>query len=246
MLQHRGVSVDGLLTLPDVRSFHWRGRYGPDLDHAETIEREPNAAAHRLPRLEEPPGENGVLFLANDEPAFQLQVADQAAPGALIAIDTRENWIREVPDDLRAALGRAHVVFLNEAEAGLFAPAAGSLQEAAAEILALGPATVVIKRGAAGASAISPAGSISIPPFEVATSDPTGAGDSFAGGFLGSIGPAHPPFEREALRDAMCAGAATASLTVEEFGTEGIAAATPAEVRLRASAVRENAVMADG
>jgi sugar/nucleoside kinase (ribokinase family) len=214
-LERRGVDLAGLETSPG-RTFRWRGEYMADLGHAHTLETQLNVFAEFHPKLDETQRRAPYVFLANIDPDLQLEVLSQMKRPLLVLSDTMNYWIARKPDRVFEVLRRVDVALLNEEEARALAGET-HLARAADRLLEQGANAVIIKKGEHGALYHSREERFITPAYPVvALTDPTGAGDSFAGGFLGMLA----RFERqdgEALRQAMACGTAMASLAIESF-----------------------------
>jgi len=236
LLRGCGVDTAGLATVPG-RTFRWSGEYDADLGYARTLATELNVFAGFHPSLSGEQRRARTLFLANIDPELQLEVLEQAERPALIACDTMNYWIDAKREVLLDVLRRVDVCLLNDAEARQLSGEA-QLPRAARALLDMGMRRLVIKKGEHGALFFSPDDRFFCPAFPHENLvDPTGAGDSFAGGFLGYLdraaGAGAPPF-----RQAMVCGTAMASLCVEAFSPERLARTTPEEIAERVRAVR--------
>jgi sugar/nucleoside kinase (ribokinase family) len=174
-----------------------------------------------------------VLFLANIVPALQLSVLDQCSGPRWVALDSMDLWIDIARDDLLAAIARVDCVLLNDGEVRQLT-GKQSLVAAAREILSWGPSAVVAKQGEHGAALITDEGFFTVPAFPLEAVDPTGAGDTFAGGFVGYVA-AHPEqaVDHALLTRAMAYGTALAAFNVEQFGTERVSILNAEEVHAR-------------
>ena len=236
-LAKRGVDVGGLERRAG-RSFRWRGTYDFALDTAETINTDLGVFGGWTPAI--PPGFAGteVVFLANIDPVIQLATLEQMKRPALVALDTMNYWIDHSRDALLRVIGRVDVVSINEGEVRQLM---GTLNvaRAARAVLALGPRAVVVKRGEHGATLFTESGTFWSPAYPLEeVVDPTGAGDTFAGGFLGYLAGA-PQVDDATLRRAVLHGSVCASFAVERFSVDGIEAATRAQVDRRHDELRE-------
>jgi sugar/nucleoside kinase (ribokinase family) len=242
-LRRRGVDVSGVERLPG-RTFRWYGRYREDMSTAETLNTDLGVVADWRPRLPDRLRGASYVFLANLHPEIQLVLVRELRAPRLVVVDSMHGWIERERARLAQVMARSDVVSLNEDEVRRFAGIADPAQ-AAARILELGPAAVVVKRGARGVGLFRRDGGSSwAPAYPVsAVRDPTGAGDAFAGGFLGHVAAADRT-DAGTLRDAAVHGAACASFAVERVGVDGIEAATPEAVAARYRELRPLA--ADG
>jgi sugar/nucleoside kinase (ribokinase family) len=213
---NRGVDVSGLTTLPG-QTFRWKGRYHQDMNTRDTLEVHLNVFATFDPMLPEPYRDSTHIFLANGVPALQIKVLEQVREPKLVMADTMDLWIENDRKDLLALLPRVDGLFLNDSEAHLLS-GEDNLVRAGQAVLRMGPKFAIIKKGEHGAMLFGVDGVYVMPAYPTATVvDPTGAGDSFAGGILGYLASDNsPPPGR--LRRAMAYGTVIASFTVEDFG----------------------------
>jgi sugar/nucleoside kinase (ribokinase family) len=232
LLRARGVDVSALEVLPDQKTFRWTGEYGFDLNEAKTLDVQLNAFATFKPKLGPVHRKARFLFLANIDPVLQLDVLSQMDQPALVALDTMNFWIDGKREDLLKVLARVDVLLINDAEARMLAREP-NLIKAARVIAGMGPRTVVIKRGEYGALLVSNGQYFFAPAYPLeAVFDPTGAGDTFAGGFMGYLAE-HDATDPTALRRAMVRGAAMASFTVEDFSLERLKRLEAGEIEER-------------
>jgi sugar/nucleoside kinase (ribokinase family) len=215
-LREAGVSTDGLEVAPG-RTFRWGGRYEEDWNTRHTTFTELNVLEHFDPKVPEGYRDSRFVFLANAAPAVQLKALDQVEHPTFVMADTMNLWIDIARDDLAALLRRVDAIVLNDEEARMLT-GERNLIRAAGQVLGLGPRLVVLKKGEHGAFLMGSDVHFSLPAYPVEeVVDPTGAGDSFAGGFMGHLartGNADPA----TLRQAMLHGTVTASFCVEDFG----------------------------
>ncbi len=234
VLRTRGANVDDVERVAGGQSFFWKGRYHDNMDTRDTLDTQLGVFEHFAPKLSDTSRAAEVLFLANIQPGLQLQVREQCDRAQFVALDSMNLWIDIANDELREIIGRVDCLILNDEELRELT-AKPSLYTAAREILGWGPSIVVAKQGASGATLITADSFFSLPayPLELVV-DPTGAGDTFAGGFVGFIASQAGAWQGEnaedVLRNAMAYGTALASFTVQRFGTEALEAITPAEV----------------
>ncbi|HUG55958.1 MAG TPA: PfkB family carbohydrate kinase [Candidatus Limnocylindrales bacterium] len=237
-LARRGVDLRGL-ERRQGRSLRWLGRYaGDDLGAAETLNTDLGVSAGWRPAVPAELRETPFVFLANAHPAAQLAVLDQIARPRIAVMDSMHHWLEYERAGAAGVMARVNVVSLNEAEALAFARTS-DLGDAAREILALGPRAVVVKRGAHGSLLRTHESSFWVPAFPVERiQDPTGAGDAFAGGFLGHLAQVGDDADAELWR-ALLHGTVAASFAVERFGVEGVEAMTRASILERYRRLRE-------
>ena len=236
-LASRDIDLEGLERRPG-RSFHWVGRYDYDMAAAETLATDLGVFADWRPRVPARFADTPFVFLANIDPDIQLSLVEQVhAPKALV-LDTMNYWIDYKRESLARAISRVDVVSLNESEARQFCRTF-SIVRAAREILELGPRALVVKRGEYGATLFTKDETFWAPAYPLEKiQDPTGAGDSFAGGFIGHlarVGSLTP----DELRRAVIHGTVCASFAVETFSVDGIAAATRERIAQRYRAIRK-------
>jgi sugar/nucleoside kinase (ribokinase family) len=232
LLSGRGVDVTALEVLPGQKTFRWTGEYGFDLNEARTLDVQLNAFATFKPTLGPVHRKARFLFLANIDPVLQLDVLDQMERPALTALDTMNFWIQGKREDLLRVLGRVDVLLINDAEARMLA-GEPNLVKAARAIIDMGPGTVVIKRGEYGSLLLSAGQFFFAPAYPLeSVFDPTGAGDSFAGGFLGYLAQ-QDATDPSSLRRAMIRGATMASFAVEDFSLERLKRLDPREIESR-------------
>jgi sugar/nucleoside kinase (ribokinase family) len=214
LFESRGIDLRGLETAPG-RTFRWRGEYGPELTHARTLETQLNVFSTFHPRLEDQHRTCPFVFLANIDPELQLEVLEQMRQPRLALSDTMNYWIARKPEMVLEVLRRVDVALLNEEEARALA-GESILVRAADRLLEQGARAVIIKKGEHGALLRTPEERFITPAFPVeALRDPTGAGDSFAGGFLGWL--ARRGRADGAFPQAMACGTTMASLAIEDF-----------------------------
>ena len=214
-LAARGIDLSGL-ERAEGESFRWRGRYRHDLNSAETLETRLGVFSHFRPKIPDKFRQAKYVFLGNIDPRLQLDVLGQVSGPKLVACDTMNFWIESRRADLLTLLGRVDLITLNDAEARQLTEKA-SLVAAAKWILARGPKTVVIKKGEHGAFMFHEDRIFFAPAFPLeSVFDPTGAGDSFAGGFMGYLARTDDLSEAN-LRRAVVVGSAMGSFVVEGF-----------------------------
>ncbi|MFL5359682.1 MAG: PfkB family carbohydrate kinase, partial [Myxococcales bacterium] len=236
-LRARGVSLDGLERVSG-KTFRWKGRYGFDLNTAQTLDTQLNVFADFNPRLGERERKADRLFLGNIDPDLQMRVLEQVERPKLVCADTMNFWIERKREALLRLLPRIDVLLVNDAEARELAGEA-NIVKAASAIERMGVRAVCIKRGEYGALLVSGKEVFYAPAFPLsAVIDPTGAGDSFAGGFLALL----DRLGREdlrSLRQAVVMGCTIASFTVEAFSLDRLRDLSLADVRLRFQRFRE-------
>jgi sugar/nucleoside kinase (ribokinase family) len=236
VLRGRGVDVSDIEHVAGGETFFWAGEYGWDLNSRETLETRLGVFEHFEPKLSPAARASDVLFLANIQPDVQRAVRAQCT-AQFAALDSMNLWIEIARDSLVQTIATVDCLVLNDAELRQLT-AKPNLLSAAREVLSWGPpgpTTIIAKQGEYGAALITSDSFFSLPAFPLETVvDPTGAGDTFAGGFVGYIA-AHgsDALEEDLLRRAMAYGTALASFNVEEFGTERVARLTGEEIAER-------------
>jgi fructose-1-phosphate kinase PfkB-like protein len=219
------------------RSFRWAGRYTHDLATPETLETHLGVFADFRPRIPEAFRRPDLLFLGNIDPELQWEVLEQVEQPRLVACDTMNYWIEGNRPALMRLLSRVDVLMVNEGEIRQLAGDA-NLVRAAAWVREQGPKRIVVKKGEHGALLFDDGDIFFVPGYPLEeVFDPTGAGDAFAGGFLGALSDGGG-FSRARLRRAMVMGSVTGSLAVEEFSVGRLATATRDEVAARAREFR--------
>jgi sugar/nucleoside kinase (ribokinase family) len=221
-LRDANVDIAGLEVVSDGLTFRWKGKYHENMNDRDTLETHLNVFEHFSPKLPEAFGATPQLFLANIQPTLQLEVLEKMTERPrFVGLDTMNLWIDIAADELRAVLGRIDCLMINEEEARQLT-GRDNLVRAAREIRKMGPSTLIIKRGEYGALLFGPEDQVfSAPglPLEEVT-DPTGAGDSFAGGFMGYL--AGRDASTENMRRGMIWGSVMASFCVEGFSYDGL------------------------
>ncbi len=242
-LGERKVDLRGLQRVPG-KTFRWVGEYGFDLNQAHTLDTQLNVFADFAPKIPEEYHDSEVVFLANIDPDLQREVLRQVRRPALIAADTMNYWITNKVESLRQTLGLVDALLINDAETRQLAGEA-NLVQAAQKILAFGPKSLIIKRGEYGALMISKEGWFAAPalPLEEVR-DPTGAGDCFAGGFVGYLANSMN-FDDASVRKAMIMGSVMASFNVEAFSLDRLRTLTYGEIEARYRAFKQLAHFED-
>lgn len=232
VMTRRGVDTRGIERAPGL-SFHWTGSYLKDLNSAETLATDLNVFAEFSPKIPEPYLDSQFLFLANIDPVLQLRVRQQMPHVKMVAGDTMNYWIGAHREKLLPVLAELDVLLINDGEAKMLSGESNPLR-AAQMVMALGPNQLVVKHGEYGATVYTKGGTPfrapGLPLEEVV--DPTGAGDSFAGGFYGYIA-SQGGVTPEVVRNAMFYGSVMGSFACERFGTERLQEVTRADVDAR-------------
>ncbi|HZI93249.1 MAG TPA: PfkB family carbohydrate kinase [Patescibacteria group bacterium] len=226
VLERRGIDLRGLERLPG-RTFRWAGRYSYDLNSRETLDTQLGVFERFNPRIPGPYSDPGFLFLGNIDPDLQLGVLRQVKRPRLVGCDTMNFWIEGKLDALKRTLAEVDMLVINDSEARELAHEP-NLVKAAAAIRSMGPRTLIVKRGEFGAAAFGAESPFAVPALLLdSVSDPTGAGDSFAGGMMGYLASRsgeepHGAMTDATLRRAIAMGSVMASFTVQSFGVEGL------------------------
>jgi sugar/nucleoside kinase (ribokinase family) len=233
----RGIDLAGLVRRPG-RTFRWRGRYEFDLNTAHTLETQLNVFAEFRPELPAHYRDAEYVFLGNIDPDLQRSVLDQVRAPRFVACDTMNFWIASKRESLLRTLKRVDLLFVNDAEARQLAEE-HNIVKAARRILSFGPRAVVVKRGEYGALFFSGDEVFAASAYPLAAVfDPTGAGDSFAGGFMGYLARSRSE-DQATLRRAIVLGNVLASFAVEQFSLERLRTLTPGEIRTRFGEARQ-------
>lgn len=216
-----GVCLDGLESRTNSRTFAWGGKYFEDVNRRETLFTEVGVLQEEPPRVPAAYADSELVFLGNTHPSVQLGFIDQFPKRKLVVADTMDLWIRTANPELRALLQRVDGLIVNDSEAAELTGVRNAIS-AGRKILDMGPKFVVVKKGEHGAILIHPEGSAVIPAFPIDDAnvvDPTGAGDSFAGGFMGYLA-REGRFDFASLQKAMAYGTVVASFSLEAFGLD--------------------------
>jgi len=257
VLRERGIDIGDVERVAGGKTFFWQGEYGWDLNSRETLDTQLGVFEGFQPKLSSRSKESDVLFLANIQPDLQLEVRAQLPDARFVALDSMNLWIDIARERLVKAIEGVDCVILNDAELrqltgkpNLVSAAReilswkGSVAESAGEDRTRdrgGPSVIVAKQGEYGAALVTREGFFALPAYPLEdVIDPTGAGDTFAGGFVGYIA-AHPDegLSDELLRRAMAHGTALASFNVEEFGTERVERLSGEEIAARVQELQE-------
>jgi sugar/nucleoside kinase (ribokinase family) len=240
VLHESGINTDGIEKVEGGKTFFWAGHYEYDLNQAHTDDTQLNVFGDFEPKLSDDAKAVDNLFLANIHPQLQMQVRKQCTDAGLVGLDSMNLWIETEREALIEAIGNVDLVFMNDAEVRMLTHEP-NLVRAARKVMEMGPGVVVAKQGEYGAALFYGDRFFALPAYPLETvKDPTGAGDSFAGGFLGYLagsgeGAAQDPM---ILRRAMTYGSVLASYNVEEFGTERVRRLTRDEIDERFSEFR--------
>ncbi len=231
VLHGRGVNTDDIERIAGGKTFFWQGHYEFDLNTAHTDDTQLNVFGEFEPKLSDTSKQSETLFLANIQPDLQRQVREQSQAHT-VGLDSMNLWIETARDSLAKTISGVDLVFMNDAEVRMLTEQP-NLVRAARDVMAMGPSAVVAKQGEYGAALFTEDGFFALPAYPLETvNDPTGAGDSFAGGFLGYLASEGEGAREDddALRRAMTFGSVLASFNVEEFGTERVSRLTRDEI----------------
>jgi sugar/nucleoside kinase (ribokinase family) len=233
VLHRRGVDTEDIEHVPGGETFFWQGEYEWNVNVRNTIDTRLNVFGEFEPKLSPASTAADALFLANIQPDLQRRVREQCRDARLAGLDSMNLWIDTARDSLVRTIGTVDFVFMNDEEIRMLTEQP-TLVRAARDVMAMGPSTVVVKQGEYGAALFNPDGFFSLPAYPLETViDPTGAGDSFAGGFLGYLAAEGPPASDLSVRRAMTYGSVLASFNVERFGTERVQSLTRPEIEAR-------------
>lgn len=231
LFQSHGVDTAGLEVVPG-KTFRWGGEYSADMNSRDTLFTELNTFGSFDPKVPEGWRDSPFLFLANGHPSVQASVLDQCTKVDFVVVDTMDLWIETARDELVALLGRVDGLVLNDEEAKLLTGEV-NLISAGNALLEMGPKLVMVKKGEHGCFLFNQYFQFALPAYPTSqVVDPTGAGDSFAGGFMGYLA-GNGRVSLHKLKKAMAYGTVTASLNVESFGTDRLAAASRSAIDSR-------------
>lgn len=225
LLENHGINLDGLQIIPGGKTFHWEGFYEGDMEQAYTLDTRLNVFEHFQPNLPEHYKDAEFLFLANIDPALQLHVLNQVENPKMVVTDTMNFWIEGKRDELLQVLEKSDVVVVNDEESFLLTTERNLLR-AAEKILDYGCGSVIIKQGMHGAIMLSRDDYFTVPGYLLKElKDTTGAGDTFAGGFIGYLA-SKERITKSNIRRAMVLGCVLSSFVCEEFSVKGTAELT--------------------
>ncbi len=239
LFKSRGINTDALEVAPEGKTFHWTGYYEYDMNQAHTVDTQLNVFADFNPVIPESLRKARYVMLGNLDPELQLKVLDQLEGPELVMADTMNFWIDIKRDALMEVVKRCDVMLMNDAEARQLCDTV-SLQKAARELMNLGVGRVIIKKGEHGCLMFSNGSYFCAPAFPLeVVHDPTGAGDTFAGGFIGYLARSEELTE-DVFRQAVIVGTTMASFTVEKFSLDRLANLDPAEITERCGLLRSH------
>lgn len=232
------IDTSDLECVPEGKTFRWYGRYDYDLNVANTLDTQLNVFADFQPKLSGESKNARLVFLGNIQPDLQRGVREQIPNAELVALDTMNLWIETARESLIRTIEGVDVVIINDAEARQLTEIP-NLIKAARTILSWGPKALIVKRGEYGAALFTAESYFAIPAFPLeSVFDPTGAGDTFAGGFMGYLS-SQRVLDEAAMRRAMIFGSVMASFNVEEFGTARVEKLTTDEINQRFRAFKQ-------
>jgi sugar/nucleoside kinase (ribokinase family) len=237
-LEERGIDTEGLTIQEGERTFYWSGRYYYDLNQRDTLETQLNVLQSFDPVLPDRYADSDIVCLGNLDPSIQLRALEQVDDPQLVVADTMNYWIENTPEDLAEMLQRVDLLVINDSEARELADEP-NLVKAAGKIRGMGPQTLVIKKGEHGALLFMDKTLFSVPAYPLEDiQDPTGAGDTFAGGLIGHMDRSQS-FTSEEFKRSIIYGSALASYVVEAFGPEQILDLSIEQIATRAREFRE-------
>ena len=234
LFRSKGIALNGVRR-ENGRTFRWEGRYGYDLGDPETLGTHLNVFENFKPVLPDEYRDIEYVFLANIDPELQLSVLDQMKNPKLVACDTMNYWIEHKPEALKEVIKRVDILMLNDSETRILAKEP-RITHAARKVLELGPRALIVKRGEYGALMFSRDGIFWAPSYPLEeVIDPTGAGDSFAGGFMGFVA-GHDITDQAGYKTAVVFGSVIASFTVENFSVRRLEQLRKADIDKRFAA----------
>lgn len=237
VFRRHNINTDDIEVVQDGKTFFWQGRYDYDMNTAHTLDTQLNVFEKFDPKLSDNSKGARFLFLANILPMLQRQVRAQCAEADFVAMDTMNFWISSMKDELMETIKVVDCIIINDAEARQLTEEP-SIHTAAKKIMEIGPTAVVIKRGEYGATLFTKEGYFVVPAYPLeSVFDPTGAGDTFAGGFMGYLA-SQSTVDEAVIRRAMVYGSVMASFNVEKFGTERVDALEYGEINERFAAFK--------
>lgn len=239
LLQSRHVDISGMSVVPG-KTFHWAGSYSGDMNEATTKATELNVFEKFNPELPKHYQDSKFVFLANISPDLQLKVLEQCQAPMFVGMDTMNFWISSKLPDLKAVLKKVDIVLINEGEAMMLTGAQNAI-EAAKKVVEMGPKALVIKRGEYGfVMYTKEQGYFILPAFPLEkVTDPTGAGDTFAGGFFGYLASLNRKPTVQDMKEACVKGSILASFTIQDFSVKALAKTTVSELDARLGAYKK-------
>ena len=237
VFRERGIDTAGVEQVPG-RTFRWKGEYTGDMNSARTLDTQLNVFEKFVPKIPAAYLDTQFLFLGNIDPVLQLNVRRAFSKLQASALDTMNFWIQGMPEELGKVLATVDILLINEGEARMISRQ-NNLKRAAETIRKLGPRVLVIKRGEHGATLFGPQSTFTVPAFPLdEVHDPTGAGDTFAGGFMGHLARTGDLSDAN-LRRCAVYGSVMGSFAVEEFGLGRLLRLTPGEIESRYREIKQ-------
>lgn len=238
IFEGKNVDLSGLEKRVGSKTFRWHGSYAGSMNEADTLLTELNVLAEAPANFPDTYCDSEYVFLANTHPSIQMQILDKVAGKKFVAADTMNLWINTTANELRELISRIDLLFINDGEARLLTKQ-DNLVGACEDILCMGPEIVILKKGENGVfMASKDGGFFALPAFPAAqVKDPTGAGDSFAGGVMGYIAK-HNSTDKDTIRKAIAYGTACASFAISDFSTAGLLKANPQALDSRVQLLR--------
>ena len=238
LLEDREIDTSDIERVPGGETFYWKGSYGFDLNTANTEETRLNVFGEFEPKLSNDSASADTIFLANIQPSLQRQVRRQCSSASFSALDSMNLWIETARDELVEAISEVECVLVNDAEIRQLTDQP-NLARAARAVMEMGPEVVVAKQGEYGAALFTRKSFFALPGFPLEdVRDPTGAGDSFAGGMMGHLA-ALDRYDPQALKEALAYGVITASFTVEDFSLDRLAGIDRGDLDRRVAEYRQ-------
>jgi len=235
-----GLCLDGLERRSGSKTFAWGGKYFDNMNQRETLFTELGVLEEAPPEVPDSYRDSRIIFLANSHPSIQLDLLNQFPNRTLAVADTMDLWINIANDELNELFKHIDGLIINDSEAEQLTNQSDPITSAK-ELIKRGPQFVIVKKGEHGAILVHPDGELTLPAFKLKPSeviDPTGAGDSFAGGFLGHLASCDT-IDFNAMKEAMAWGTITASFTLQSFGLEGLVSTSKQQLQERMQAFNE-------
>ena len=235
-----GLCLEGLERRTDSKTFAWGGRYFDNMNQRETLFTELGVLEEAPPEVPSSYADSRIIFLANSHPSVQLNLLNEFPKRELAVADTMDLWITIAHEELLALFKEIDGLIINDSEAEQLTNQSDSIA-AATELLQFGPEFVIVKKGEHGSVLVHPDGTLVLPAFPLEQSnvvDPTGAGDSFAGGFLGHLASCDT-YDFKAMKEAVAWGTITASFTLQSFGLDGLVSTTQPQLKERMQAFKQ-------
>ena len=233
LLHLRGIDTEGMAVVGDGETFRWEGRYDYDMKDPETVSVTLGVLGSFDPVVPEKSRDADYLFLANTDPEIQMKVLEQLNSPRIVACDTMNFWIENKPKELKKLLGRVNILIINDSEARQLSEEPLMLK-AAKRIMDMGPEFLIVKRGEYGALLFSREDLFFAPSYMLEqVLDPTGAGDTFAGGFMGYVASRDKDLDFAGFKKGVAYGSVLASFTVEDFSVRRLGSLQKEEIEKR-------------